>query len=276
MPIEFHKMHGAGNDFVLIDARSADFDLDARTAGRIADRHFGVGCDQILVLREARDPANRARYEIRNADGSPAGQCGNGARCIALYLDLHDGGDGSRYTVESPSGVVSMQSCRDGEFEVDMGVPRFAAEQVPLTLPDESGRYRLDSPWGSLEFGAVSMGNPHAVLTITDIQDSRLASIGAFIGSHEVFPEGCNVGFAQIEHADRIRLRVVERGAGETLACGSGACAAVAVLARDGRVGQSVEVLLPGGRLVIKWPGIGDPVTMKGPAHYVFRGTMNE
>ncbi|MGD2129677.1 MAG: diaminopimelate epimerase [Lysobacterales bacterium] len=283
MSLEFHKMHGAGNDFVLIDARGTDFTLDAQLAGRIADRHLGVGCDQILVLRTPRDPAHRVRYEIRNADGSPAGQCGNGARCIALYLQRQGDDDRSAYTVESPAGVVTMRPCADGEFEVDMGVPRFSAEQVPLDpararrYPDaRNGPYRLDSPWGPLEFGAVSMGNPHALFTVEDLSAPDIPAIGAFVGAHEAFPEGCNVGFALIESPERIRLRVIERGAGETLACGSGACAAVTVLSREGRLAPAVEVFLPGGCLVIKWRGIGEPVTMKGPAEYVFRGTMNE
>ena len=283
MTLEFHKMHGAGNDFVLFDARETDFALDAQLAGRIADRHLGVGCDQILVLRTPHDPAHRVRYEIRNADGSPAGQCGNGARCIALYLQREGDDDRSAYTVESPAGVVTIRPCTDGEFEVAMGVPRFSPARVPLDAslaladPDvRNGPYRLDSPWGPLEFGAVSMGNPHAVFTVDDLSAPEIPAIGAFVGAHEAFPEGCNVGFALIETPDRLRLRVIERGTGETLACGSGACAAVAVLSRKGRLAKAVEVFLPGGRLVIQWRGIGEPVTMKGPAEYVFRGTMNE
>ena len=276
MSIVFHKMHGAGNDFVLLDLREQDYPLDPGRAGLISDRHRGVGCDQILVVRKPARPENVACYEIWNSDGSQALQCGNGARCIGLYLELNGEIDGEPFTLESPSGNIHMQQCADGQFEVDMGVPDFEAARVPLDLVPDDGRYRLESPWGQLEFGAVSMGNPHALVLIDDIADVRIQDIGAFVSTHELFPEGCNVGFAQVENRGKIQLRVYERGAGETLACGSGACAAVALLRQSGRVDDVVDVLLPGGHLVIKWPGNHQPVKMKGPAEHVFRGTLNE
>jgi diaminopimelate epimerase len=274
-PLTFHKMHGAGNDFVLIDARGTAPAFDPGQAARIADRQRGVGCDQILVLRESRRTDCLLRYEIWNADGSPAGQCGNGARCIGLYLERNGETGSVPFTLESPAGPVSLQRCADGDYEIDMGTPEFRPERVPLDLPAANGGYALDSPWGRLELGAVSMGNPHALLLVDDIGDARIGELGAFIGAHDAFPEGCNAGFAQVVARDRIQLRVVERGAGETLACGSGACAAVAVLRRAGLVDACVEVVLPGGRLVIKWPGPGKPLRMKGPAVYVFRGTLD-
>lgn len=276
MALEFHKMHGAGNDFVLIDARDQGFDIDPERASVIADRHLGIGCDQILVLRRANHAGSSARYEIWNSDGSPAAQCGNGARCVGLYLELRGETSSEPFAVESPSGVVTMQRCEDGEYELDMGVPEFAASKIPVELESTGGLYRLDSRWGRLEFGAASMGNPHALLIVDDISDSKIPAIGAFIGKHEVFPEGCNVGFAQLDDAKRIRLRVIERGAGETLACGSGACAAMAILRRAGLAEETVEVFLPGGCLVIKWRGDSGPLSMKGPAVHVFKGTMNE
>jgi len=269
-------MHGAGNDFVLIDARSISFSLDSGQAAKIADRHLGIGCDQILVLREPNSPAHLLRYEIWNSDGSPAAQCGNGARCVGLYLELNGETGADPFTVESPSGMVTMSRCQDGEFELQMGVPDFEPANVPLKLQAVENVYRLESPWGPLEFGAVSMGNPHALLVVSDIGDDEISRIGAFLGTHKSFPEGCNVGFAQLENRGRIRLRVIERGAGETLACGSGACAAMAILRRSGRVADKVNVSLPGGHLVIKWPGNKEPLTMKGPAVHVFRGIMNE
>lgn len=276
MALLFHKMHGAGNDFVLIDARGSRFTLGARMAERIADRHRGVGCDQILVLRESADPGCLLRYEIRNADGSEAAQCGNGARCVGLYLELNgETGDGA-FSVESPSGPVTLTRCEDGEYEVAMGVPDFDAASVSPQLPLHDGRYQLDSRWGTLQFATVSMGNPHALLLIDDISAASIPEMGAFVSTHRAFPEGCNAGFAQWISPQQIRLRVVERGAGETLACGSGACAAVAILRRSGRVGDTVDVHLPGGTLVIKWRGNDKPLTMKGPAAHVFRGTMNE
>jgi len=274
MAVVFHKMHGAGNDFVLLDLRHQKFELDPRSAAIIADRRTGIGCDQILVLREALAAENSARYEIWNSDGSPAGQCGNGARCIGLYLGMNeDIGDGV-FTLESPSGEIGMKACSDGEFEVEMGVPDFEPARVPISRSPDGGKYMLESPWGLLELGAVSMGNPHALLLSDDIGDSSIEEKGAFISSHEAFPEGCNAGFAQIENRGRIRLRVHERGAGETPACGSGACAAVAILRRWDRVDEKVDVLLPGGHLVIMWHGIRQALKMKGPAEYVFKGTI--
>jgi diaminopimelate epimerase len=275
-PLIFHKMHGAGNDFVLIDARNREFTVNPELACRLSDRHRGIGCDQILVLRDAGQAEHTARYEIWNSDGSRAGQCGNGARCIGLYLGMSGETGSAPFTVESPAGPVTMQRCIDNEFEINMGVPSFEAESIPLCLESTDGMYRLDSPWGMLEFGAVSMGNPHALLVTRDIDSPEIPAIGAFISRHEAFPEGCNAGFAQLAGAGKIHLRVIERGTGETLACGSGACAAVAILRQSGRVGDEVDVFLPGGHLVIKWRGSNEPLYMKGPAEYVFRGTLNE
>jgi diaminopimelate epimerase len=268
-------MHGAGNDFVLLDLRDQDFELNPQRSALISDRHRGVGCDQILVLREAQDRENAARYEIWNSDGSPAGQCGNGARCIGLYLHVNGDVGDAPFGLESPSGIIGLNPSADGEYEVEMGAPDFEAAAVPIGLVAQDGLYRLDSPWGELEFGAVSMGNPHALVLTDDIDDSRVPKKGAFVSTHQAFPDGCNAGFAEIVNRGRIRLRVVERGAGETLACGSGACAAVAILRQSRKVDEVVEVLLPGGQLVIKWPGDWQQLKMKGPAEYVFKGTLN-
>lgn len=275
-PLEFHKMHGAGNDFVLIDARRTGFKLKTKQARRIADRHFGIGCDQLFVLYESSLPECHLRYEIRNSDGTVAAQCGNGARCVALYIHMFDNVTGNRFKIESPPGVIAVERCADGEYELEMGVPDFEADHIPLNMPTRKNMYCIESPWGSLEFGAVSMGNPHSLVVCDDIDDENIPSIGEYLGAHDVFPDGVNAGFAQIENENAIRLRVIERGAGETLACGSGASAAVAILRRLGRVGDAVGVSLPGGHLVIKWRGGKDRLTMKGPAEYVFRGIMNE
>jgi len=273
----FHKMHGAGNDFVLFDWREEDRQLSSRQANQVADRRLGIGCDQILIIRKPLANGSLAAYEILNSDGSPAGQCGNGARCIALYLKMA-GTTETRFKLDSPSGMIEVSLCPDGEFELDMGEPRFAAGQVPISLdpvdsPDGVS-YELDSPFGPLEFAAASMGNPHALLQVDDIDEANVAELGAFLGSQAIFPDGCNIGFTQVINRSQIHLRVFERGAGETLACGSGACAAVALLRKQGLVDNSVEVFLPGGLLVIKWPGVGKGVTMKGPATHVFSGTM--
>lgn len=276
MPFEFHKMHGAGNDFVLIDARGQAFEANPEVARRIGDRHRGIGCDQVMIVRDPVSAEHLARYEIWNPDGSRAGQCGNGARCVALYLELNGEYPGRPYTVEAPNGIVGIRRCRDGEYELDMGAPDFEPAAVPIVCAGGAERYQLDSPWGPLELGAVSMGNPHCLVQVDDIGDERIPAIGAWLDAHEAFPDRVNAGFAQVLDRRRIRLRVVERGPGETLACGSGACAAVAILARWGLVGDRVDVFLPGGRLVIQWPGTEGPVLMKGPAQHVFRGKMDE
>lgn len=269
-------MHGAGNDFVLIDARSQPFELSPERAAGLADRNRGIGCDQILVLREANDSAHLLRYEIHNADGSEAAQCGNGARCVALFIELNGEAAGQHFTVESPAGVIAMERCGDGEYRLDMGIPEFAPARIPTTLQPDHGRYRLDSPWGELDFGAVSMGNPHALISDAGFDPMDIPAAGSWLSTHAAFPEGVNVGFARVRDRSAIDLRVVERGTGETLACGSGACAAVAILRRSGRVNSKVEVFLPGGRLVIEWPEADQALLMKGPAKHVFRGIMNE
>jgi len=273
--LSFHKMHGAGNDFVLLDFRKNDLDLDAASASWLADRHLGIGCDQLLILRPPRQSDTRLSYEILNADGSAAGQCGNGARCIALYLAMNGEADSGVLMLGSPSGPVRIRRCADGEFEVDMGVPVFEPECIPVAMSPQDGRYQFGSPWGTLTFGAVSMGNPHVLLEVEDIGVAPLQTVGAFLGSQDIFPEGCNAGFAQVMDRGNIRLRVFERGAGETMACGSGACAAVAILRHRGQVNEVVNVFLPGGHLVIKWPGPGTGILMKGPATHVFRGTVS-
>ena len=273
--LHFDKLHGAGNDFVLLDLRGTDREVGADCVRWLADRRLGVGCDQILILHPPANPGSLARYSVRNADGSAAGQCGNGARCIALYLARAGEIGAAPVTLDSPSGTVVIQRCDDGEFEVDMGTPEFAPERVPVCLAPANGLYRLDSPWGEVQFRAASMGNPHALILVADTGAAPVATTGAWLSRHEAFPKGCNAGFAEIIDRASIRLRVFERGAGETLACGSGACAAVAMLRRDGLVDDAVEVFLPGGRLVIKWPATGR-VSMKGPATHVFRGTVHD
>ena len=275
MSIVFHKMHGAGNDFVLLDLREQEYTLDPKRAGLISDRQLGVGCDQILAVHKPENPGNIIRYEIWNSDGSQALQCGNGARCIGHFLDLNGEIEDQAFTLESPSGPVIMKKCNDGQYEVEMGTPDFEPANIPLNLSPVKGRYRLETPWEPVEFGAVSVGNPHALVLVEDITTIGINEIGAFISTHEAFPKGCNVGFAQVDDRAKIQLRVYERGCGETLACGSGACAAVAILKQWDRLDEAVDVLLPGGHVVIKWPGSKQPIKMKGPAEHVFRGTLN-
>lgn len=238
----------------------------------MADRHRGIGFDQLLTVEAATSPGALAAYRIWNADGSIAGQCGNGARCVAAWLRRDGVPMAQRFRLDSPDGPVEAELRADGEVAIVLGHPRFAPAEVPLRLEGPGPEHRLATPWGELRFGAVSMGNPHAVIEVAELAATDVAGIARWLQAQAVFPEGVNVGFAEVRADDRIALRVYERGAGETLACGSGACAAVAVLVRRGRVGRTVQVDLPGGRLRIDWPTDDAPLRMTGPAAFVFDG----
>jgi len=275
MSLHFTKMHGIGNDFVVLDCRTQPFALDAAQIARIADRHTGVGFDQLLTIEPARDPSCLFYYGIYNADGSMSGQCGNGVRCVAAWLRRAGVLGAGAARLESPSGPVSVELLADGRVRVDMGEPRFLPEQIPLTLP-VADLYSLDLGDERIEFGAVSMGNPHAVVEVADVAAAPLAQIGVALSTNAHFPQSCNVGVVQIVARAHVRLRVRERGVGETLACGTGACAAVAVLRRRAQVDATVAVDLPGGRLEIRWDGPGHTLWMTGPAAFVFEGDWNE
>jgi diaminopimelate epimerase len=283
--LHFSKMHGAGNDFVVVDLRG-DPELAARLSNpaeglcrALADRHTGIGCDQILGIDAPRSAGAVASYRIWNADGSPAAQCGNGARCVAAWL-VRDGVDDARFALDSPAGSHGVERAGDGRYTIAMGTPRFEPAEVPLAglEPVEHGyTLRLELPGGRCEtvhFGAVSMGNPHAVIVVDDIARAPTGSAGPALQQHAAFPESVNVGFAQVLSRTRIALRVYERGVGETRACGSGACAAVAVLTLQGRVDgtRGVAVALPGGELHIHYDLEAGSVYMTGPAEFVFEG----
>jgi len=272
MAIRFSKMHGAGNDFVLIDLRDGQRQPDASIARAIGDRHTGVGFDQLLTIEASELPSCAARYRIWNSDGSQAQQCGNGARCVAAWLVRDGAASPPGFKLESPAGVIEVECLADGRFALDMGLPEFAPPQIPFSAASEQAQYEVVHDGKPTRFGAVSMGNPHAVIVVEDIARAPVAAIGPMLQAAGDFPQGVNVGFAQIVSPGEIHLRVFERGAGETLACGSGACAAVAVLVRQGRVGRHVDVHLPGGTLVIDWPSDSAPVRMAGPATFVFEG----
>jgi diaminopimelate epimerase len=264
-------MHGIGNDFVIVDCRARPLGLDARQIARLGDRNFGVGFDQLLTIEQARDPDCGFRYDIYNSDGSPARQCGNGVRCVAAWL-RRDGALGPGVTqLESPSGPIAVELLGDGHVRAQMGVPAFAPRDIPLDMV-ETDLYWLQIDDSDVEFGAVSMGNPHAVIEVADVAAAPVTTLGPRLSVNAAFPQGCNIGFAQILDRARIRLRVWERGAGATLACGSGACAAVAILNRRGKLGADVAVELPGGTLDIRWDGAGSSVWMSGPVKFVFEG----
>lgn len=269
--LRFTKMHGIGNDFVVIDARTRPFELSAAEIRRLGDRHMGVGFDQLLTIEPANDPSCAFRYGIYNTDGSSAGQCGNGVRCVAAWLERAGALQPGTTRLQSPSGAVAVELLNDGRVRVAMGIPDFTPVSIPLRVHEEASTYRLDVAGHQVELGAVSMGNPHAVLEVESIKSAPVAALGAQIEMHTAFPDRCNVGFAQIVSRTRVLLRVWERGVGETLACGSGACAATAVLHRRGMVENHVTVVLPGGELQIEWAGEGE-LWMTGAAEFVFEG----
>ncbi len=271
----FSKMHGAGNDFVVIDRRAAREPFDPALARRLGDRHTGIGFDQLMSIETPRTPGAVAAYDILNPDGSRARQCGNGARCVAAWL-VREGSAPARggFTLDSPAGSVRALALPDGCFRIDMGEPDFSPAAIGLETDDP--RDLLLDDGSQVRIGAVSMGNAHAVIEVDDVDAADVARIGPALQRHPAFRHSCNVGFAQVLDAARLRLRVFESGAGETLACGSGACAAVAVLRRRGRLGESVQVQLPGGTLELSWAGAGSAMLMTGPAKFVFEGEYSE
>lgn len=274
MLLKFTKMHGLGNDFVVIDAISQSVALTPEQVRFIADRHFGVGCDQLLLVERARSPGVDFSYRIYNADGGEVEQCGNGARCFMRFV--RDAGltDKNELVVETRCGIIRPRMEADGQVTVDMGVPRTRPDEVPFSAGHEALSYPLLVDGQQLELGVVSMGNPHAVLRVDDVVRAPVAALGPKIETHERFPNRVNAGFMQIVDRTHIRLRVFERGVGETLACGSGACAAVVVGRLQGLLDDTVSVELPGGRLLIHWRGKGTEVKMSGPATRVFEGQM--
>ncbi|NZA27816.1 diaminopimelate epimerase [Luteimonas sp. SJ-92] len=269
-------MHGAGNDFVVLDLRDGTPPPGPALCRALADRHAGVGCDQILTIEPARSAGAAAAYRIWNADGSASQQCGNGARCVAAWL-LRDGAaTGAGFALDSPAGTHAVSRLDDGRLRIAMGVPEFSPQALPLAgFGQAADDYVLDVDGAAVRFGAVSMGNPHAVIEVDDVDAAPVATLGPALQASGAFPESVNVGFAQVVDRSRIRLRVYERGVGETRACGSGACAAAAVLVRRGRVDRDVAVELPGGTLRIAWPAADAQVTMAGPAAFVFEGVWN-
>lgn len=278
--MRFSKMHGAGNDFVVLDLRDGAPAPKPETCARIADRHRGIGCDQLLTVEKPRSAGSVASYRIWNADGSLAQQCGNGARCIAAWL-VRDGaapmlGD---FSIDSPSGTHPVGRDGQGGIVIDMGMPRFAPGEVPLFGWHEArDEYMLYAEGGATRFGAVSMGNPHAVIEVAALERATVAAIGGALQRNAAFPESVNVGFAEVVARDHIRLRVFERGVGETLACGSGACAAVAVLTKRGQLdaGCEIAVDLPGGTLRIRYDQDSCRIVMGGPTAFVFEGEWQQ
>ncbi|MEO8459788.1 MAG: diaminopimelate epimerase [Dokdonella sp.] len=270
--LRFTKMHGIGNDFVIIDGRVDPAPIDADLVRQLGDRQRGIGFDQLLRIGVASDPTCQFSYAIWNRNGSTAAQCGNGVRCVAAWLHREGVlGDGA-VRLESPIGAVEVQMLADGSVRVEMGEPQFSVSAIGLRVADEADRYAINLPSGRVEFGAVSLGNPHAVIAVDDVAAAPVDTLGPAISHAEKFDRQCNVGFVELRSRNRIGLRVWERGVGETLACGSGACAAVAVMRQRDLVDADVTVSLPGGELQIHWQGSGHSLAMAGPATFVFDG----
>lgn len=273
MTLKFTKMHGLGNDFVVIDAINQTIDLTVEQIRAIADRRFGVGCDQLLLVEKSQNPAVDFRYRIFNADGGEVAQCGNGVRCFARFVIDKGLTDKTTIAVETNSGIVYPTVIGD-QIKVDMGVPQFSPESLPMVMQAEADYYELILADEVVEISAVSVGNPHAVMRVESIDTADVTKLGPLIEGHGSFPERVNAGFMEIVSPNAIRLRVYERGVGETLACGTGACAAVVTGIRNGWLEKRVTASLIGGDLEIEWLGEGESVWMTGPATYVFDGEI--
>jgi diaminopimelate epimerase len=272
MRIEFTKMHGVGNDFVVFDAPADESLLQPERLRTLADRRTGIGFDQALVLQKPRRPDTAVFYRIFNADGDEVEQCGNGARCIAALLRRRGLAANGAITLDSPAGIIRARIGPAALVSVDMGVPNFDPASLPFEAPREADSYPLEVAGRTLEIGAVSVGNPHAVLTVPAVESAPVATLGPAIEHHARFPKRVNAGFLEIVTRAEVRLRVYERGAGETRSCGTGACAAVAVGRRRGLLDSEVRVLVPGGELRVNWTGPGEHIWLTGPAEVSFEG----
>ncbi|MGY6215593.1 diaminopimelate epimerase [Methylolobus aquaticus] len=273
--VPFVKMHGLGNDFVVFDGVRRRLELDAGRVRAIADRHFGIGCDQVLLVEPATKPGAHFSYRIFNADGGEVAQCGNGARCFARFVREQGLCDADDVIVDTRAGRMVLHLQPNGDVKVNMGVPRHAPEEIPYRAVAEAPLYRLTIDGTEIGFGAVSLGNPHAVIVVDDVDLAPVATLGRRIESDPAFPERVNVGFLAPVDRQQGRLRVFERGSGETLACGSGACAAVIVGIEQGLFDDTVHLDLPGGRLQVQWSGRGHPAFLIGPAVTVFEGSID-
>ena len=274
MELKFSKMHGLGNDFVVLDGVTQSIDLSTDQYRLLADRHFGIGCDQILLIEKPTRSDTDFRYRIFNSDGGEVEQCGNGARCFVRYVRDHGLSDKDEIRVETHGGIIVPRFEADGQVSVDMGVPRFEPVEIPFLAEHRALTYQLSLEDKRIEISAVSMGNPHAVQLVADVDTALVASDGPRIEAHANFPKRVNAGFMQVLNRGHIKLRVYERGAGETLSCGSGACAAVVAGIQRGLLDATVRVTTRGGDLAIHWEGEARAVMMTGPAVEVFEGMI--
>lgn len=273
--MQFAKMHGLGNDFMVVDAVTQNVYFSPELIRRLSDRHRGVGFDQLLVVEPPYDPELDFHYRIFNADGSEVAQCGNGARCFARFVRIKGLTNKRDIAVSTHTGRMVLSVTDDELVRVNMGEPDFEPQRVPFRAAKAEKTYILRANDHTVLCGVVSMGNPHCVIQVDDVDTANVETLGPVLESHERFPERVNVGFMQIVDRNHIRLRVYERGAGETQACGSGACAAVTVGIQQGLLADEVRVSLPGGDLDIHWKGVGHPLYMTGPATHVYDGFIH-
>lgn len=275
MRLRFSKMHGLGNDFIVIDGISQSVRLSPEKIRQLSDRHFGIGCDQLLLVEHPENPEMDFRYRIFNCDGSEVENCGNGARCFAVFVRERKLTGKNKIKVETFGGNIELNVASNGEVSVDMGVPRLLPKEIPFVAESKSVTYAVDVGGQTLDISAVSMGNPHAVALVDNVKTAPVETLGPLVEHHPRFPQRVNAGFMQVISASEIDLRVYERSAGETLACGTGACAAVVAGRLRGLLSEHVKVNLPGGSLHIRWAGEGHPVIMTGPATTVFHGQVH-
>jgi len=275
MQYHFSKMHGLGNDFVVFDATRKKIELSTEQLQFLADRRFGVGCDQVLLVEAPRDEQTDFYYRIYNADGSEVEQCGNGARCFARFVRSHGLTEKQVIDVGTARGNIQLTVLGDEQVKVNMGAPMLEPAELPFEAPARAETYALQVGDQTLQISAVSMGNPHAVLVVDDVNEADVETLGPAVESHPAFPARVNAGFMAVKSRSHVDLRVYERGSGETLACGTGACAAVVAGRLRGLLDAEVEVHLPGGSLMVSWQGEGQPVWMTGPATEVFEGEID-
>ena len=274
MLMKFTKMHGLGNDFIVIDGISQSIDITPQIAKKLANRHYGIGCDQILLVESPSRPDVDFRYRIFNSDGQEVEQCGNGARCFARFVHNRKLTGKSNILVETKSGIIETKLLSSGLVQVNMGLPELDPKKIPFKSMKQEILYALVTEELEMRISAISMGNPHAILIVDDTSSAQVESIGKVIGNHQNFPKQANVGFMQIVSPNEINLRVYEWGCGETLACGSGACAAVVAGQLQNFLESTVSVNLKGGTLTVEWMGNGHPVIMSGKATSVFHGQI--
>ena len=267
-------MHGLGNDFVVINAINQTINLNNEQIRFLADRHMGIGCDQVLLVESTQQKEADFRYRIYNADGSEVEQCGNGARCFATFVRQHHLTDKKNISVITASGKIILHVEDDEQVTVNMGSPILLPKLIPFVAEKQKDQYDISISGSIISMGVVSMGNPHAVIIVNDTQTATVETLGPLIQQSEYFPNQANIGFMQIVSRNHIKLRVYERGSGETLACGTGACAAMVAGKVQGLLDDSVTVSLPGGDLLIRWAGGENPVMMTGPTETVFTGNI--